>query len=258
MQQEWLNIANEKKLEVDFYYHCAQLCDPKQVKEQTLQRSTVMRYECVGQPYQNYSIERVELISHYTYKAAGSEINVKDSKQSTAAMHAVVVAQMKFIGKRETSTSRLNVQLNEPSEHDETLIYDNEFDFEEKYFYMYGDEEFGRHTPFRAVQNKIETVVALYRRVFQATSDKTQGIENEATLNLPRIVEFLRMSTVEELEQISNQLINNANKQQSEIENQKTKQMLSSTLALAATRNTIAVLIKKIQNQEFSLYQVRI
>lgn len=38
--------------------------DPKEVKEQKLDRTTVLRYQLFGQR-KEYSIERVELLSHY-------------------------------------------------------------------------------------------------------------------------------------------------------------------------------------------------
>ena len=45
----------------------------KEIKEQKLDRSTVMRFQLCGKP-QMYAIQRVELISHYVFKNLQAEI----------------------------------------------------------------------------------------------------------------------------------------------------------------------------------------
>lgn len=215
--------------------------DPKEIKEQKLDRSTVLRFQLTGKP-QEYGIQRVELISHYVFK----NLQAENSKYGSA-MHTFVAAELVFIHSRRAQQQNRD----KVSTKEETLLYSNEWDVEEKRFYMFGDEVYASNSPFRAAANKVEQAQQILRKLIQTLSDKTNGIEAEITIQLQRLVELLRMCSVEELQKIYNQLKSSLTSR-SEIEQHRVDHLLADSLAIAGTRNTILFLVKKLTNNELS------
>jgi hypothetical protein len=63
-------------------------CDPKEVKEQKVDRSTVIRHVLNGENTQRVAIEQAEVLSHYVVK------NHKTAQKYVAPMHVVVAAKL--------------------------------------------------------------------------------------------------------------------------------------------------------------------
>jgi hypothetical protein len=222
------------------------VCDPKEVKEQKLERSTVLRFVLAGTPgsEQKQALRRTELISHYVFKSLNSETSPSGN---SAAMHTTVASELIF---RDVQQKTRNVaEPRQSSDKDETLLFSNAWDVDTKRFYMFGDEEYARNSPFKEVENKQSQAEQALRKIVQSASDKQQGIEVEAPLQLQRLVDVLRMCSVEELEQIHRSTTNGRLNAE---EKQKATQILIDALAIAGTRNTIKVLVEKIQNKEVS------
>jgi hypothetical protein len=195
-------------------------------EEQKLQRSTILRHFVVGTP-EKFSIKKVESVSQYTFKSLNAE-------QETP-MTSVVVNELTCIGVSKNPSERPS----SPSEtRVESLLYSNEFDRDVKRFYMYGDEEYPQETPFSKIQNKQKLIFDVLRQIQKATEDKKIGVEAEATVLLPRLVELLRTCSVKELEEITSRA------------DRKAEEILLDALSLAATRNTIHVLADKILKQK--------
>ncbi|KAE9553665.1 hypothetical protein FO519_003113 [Halicephalobus sp. NKZ332] len=209
----------------------------QEIEEQQLERSTVLRYQLIGTP-EKYAIGRVEVLSHYVYKSLNAE--------SQQPMQTVVAGQLTFesVEKKSSKSSLTQLQSKE-----ETLLYSTEWDKLEKRFYQYGDDEFSRQTaPFATVQNKVEQVLQILRKLAHAVSDKVNGIETETTLKLQKLVEIVRMCSVEELKQIRQQIKESS----SQTEQQKQEEMFTDVLAIAGTRNTIHQLVEEILKQKIS------
>lgn len=231
-------------------------CDPKEIKESKLDRTTVLRFVLSGQP-QKYGIKRAELISQYVYKNLRAE-----NSQYSSAMHTIVAAELVFRNARSAKDGQQQHQQHLQGAQDDskksTLLYDNSWDVNEKRFFMNGDDEFSRNSPFEGVP-KVEQAQQILRKLTHAASDKINGIEFDQLVLLQRLVEIFRMSSVEELNQIY-QTLTNSNQQssssgRSESEQQKVQQILADTLAIAGTRNTIFVLAKKINNGDLKSTQ---
>lgn len=142
--------------------HPCDQCDPKEVKENQLDRSTVQRFVLAGKP-EKYGIKRSELVSQYLYKnlRAGSD------QQMGSTMQAVVACELVFRGMNQQSAKGGNAQVQQlqamkaSSEREESLLFSNDWDTEEKRFYMFGDSEFVRNSPFIKVTGKVDTALKL-------------------------------------------------------------------------------------------------
>ncbi|KAI1715752.1 lipoprotein amino terminal region domain-containing protein [Ditylenchus destructor] len=223
---------------------CPEECDPKEIKGQRLDRSTAMRFVLAGKgPQQEYGIKRAELVSQYVYK---------NLRSSSTAMQTVVAAELVFRSAK-PQQQRHSFQPDSSNQKD-TLLYDNEWDEEEKRFYMNGDEEFGRNgSPFSSVANKVDQVVKILRKVAQDALDKLNGLESRDAAKLHRAIELLRICSMPELKQIHEQIAEI--RQSSPVVQKKAHQILADCLALAGTRNTIQMLTEKILSRDLDNQQ---
>ncbi|KAH7729940.1 VIT-2 protein [Aphelenchoides avenae] len=209
------------------------LCDTKEVKERKIARSSVFRYTLAGKPT-NYGIEKAEVVSQYIVKSLNAQ-----AQQATSQI--VVIAQLTYEDASEVSKRSERV-----SGKEESLLYNAEQEREEKRFYMHGDEE--RQSPFEEVANKAGLAKQIAHRMLEAWQ---QHIETDASLQLSRLVDVLRMSTVSELNKIWKTLgRGNTGLALKSEEQDKLEQVFQDALAIAGTRNTIHILVEKIMNGE--------
>lgn len=249
-QQEWYKQQQQERKPEDRQPqqpHPCDQCDPKEVKEQRLSRATVLRFVLNGDQKQ-HAIQRTELTSQYVLKNLNAEAG-----QYGSAMHAIVASELIFRSVHQKSQPS-GAQQRQSSDKEETLLFSNQWNVDVKRFYMYGDEEYSRNSPFRDVQNKVQQAEQALRKLAQsAESNQNGGIEIEVPIQLQRLVETLRMCSQEELKQIdravSNQQRNNNN---GNSEKQTAEQFFIDALAIAGTRNTIATLVEKILAKEMS------
>jgi hypothetical protein len=171
-QRQTVERQGPQQLEREPAHLCEQ-CDPKEVKEQKLSRSTVLRYVLRGDQKQ-HTIMRSELTSQYVFKNLNAETG-----QYGSAMHAIVASELIFRGAQPKKQQSAGGQR-ETSEKDETLLFSNAWDVDEKRFYMYGDEEYGRNSPFRDVKNKVQRAEQALRKLAQIT-DTNQRTGNEVS-----------------------------------------------------------------------------
>jgi hypothetical protein len=225
---------------------CEQQCDPKEVKEQKFSRSTVQR--CVLQGDQEkYGVKRCEVTSQYVYKNLNAETG-----QYGSAMHAIAVSELVFLGVQQKSQPS-GPQQRETSDQDETLLFSNQQDVDEKRFYMYGDEEYARNSPFKDVQNKVQQAEQSLQKLIQTATNQDHGIEIEAPIQLQRLVETLRMCDMQELKQIDQATSSRHSASGSQSEKKEmANQFFADALAMAGTRNTIALLVEKILENDIS------
>ncbi|KAI1725330.1 lipoprotein amino terminal region domain-containing protein [Ditylenchus destructor] len=219
---------------------CSDECDPKEVKEQKLDRSTVLRFVLAGKnPNQEYGIKRAELLSQYVFKNLRADRGARSS-----AMQTIVAAQLVFESAQPKQEQQgLAFHPNTASQKD-TLLYDNEFDVEEKRFYMNGDDGIG--SPFAKVHQKTTQAQKILQRLLRATADQSNGMESAEAEYLQRFVELLRMCTIDDLENIYTEATTSQSPPRSDTEQRKIVQLLADAMAIAGTHNTISVLSNKI------------
>jgi len=223
---------------------CERQCDPKEVKESRLSRFTVQRYMLTGDQKQ-YAVKRSEVTSQYVFKSLNAQTG-----QYASAMHAVAVSELIFRGVQ---------QKNQPSGHqpmqtsdkDETLLFSNQQDVDEKRFYMYGDEEYGNSSPFKDAQNKVQQAEHALQKLVHTAANKENGIEIEAPIQLQRLVEILRMCSADELKKIDRSTSSGSHIERNE-KKEMAEQFFVDALAIAGTRNTIALLVEKILAKEIT------
>uniref|UniRef100_A0A914HBT3 Vitellogenin n=1 Tax=Globodera rostochiensis TaxID=31243 RepID=A0A914HBT3_GLORO len=213
-------------------------CDPKEVKENELDRSTVIRCRIQGEPNEQYALNGCELQSQYMYR------NSKNADGNYgAAMQTVVTATLQA----------LDVQLKQQqipaisASDEETLLYSNGKDVDEKRFYKNGDKDFGtngKDSPFARVP-KVQQAVQALNKLVQNMQDRQKGIDQQAPIQQQRLVEMLRMCTQQELKQVEQQCPGTTAQQR-----QQCKQVVVIALAQCGTMNCVAELAKRIKNKQ--------
>lgn len=230
---------------------CAK-CDPKQVKEETLDRQTVMRatLKCGSEQQMtegkqqegpnSCQLDSSEMRSMYVYKNTKTE-----SGPYGSAMRTEVCAQLQLRSAQSVPDQRVSTQT---LDNDETLLFSSPTFSDFKRHYMFGDEEFPdpRSSPYSSVP-KVEQACQALRALVQSTSDHHHGIDTKHTIQLSRLVEMVRMCSYEDLKQIER------NAQQYHQKQQKTaKHILVDAMAICGTRNCVVRLVEIIKNQEVS------
>lgn len=212
-------------------------CNVEELEERKLDRTTIIRQVFVGTP-EKFGIQKIEVISHYMFKM----INAEEERP----MRTIVASELNYMDAKEIRSSRQELR---DLGTEEKLIYSIEWDSDEKRFYMYGDEEFPNNSPFRAVNNKINTIEKSIIRLVNLWNDKVQGIESEGTGIFTKIVEFTRMCTLEELKQVYEKVTRN-NERITGNDMHKAEDILVDALSNAGTHNTIKFLVEKIKSKE--------
>ncbi|KAI6231775.1 hypothetical protein M3Y95_00417100 [Aphelenchoides besseyi] len=242
------NQRDAQTVESVRYTHCQLECQPnKPNDENDLERSTVARYELAGKR-EKYAIKRAQILSQYVVKAQNPE-------GQNAVTQVVALSELTF--KEHNSNSKM-VGSFKQSSTDETLMFSPEWDLKEKRFYMAGDEEFEKNSPFRKVQKKEQKVAHSVRSILQQWGNKQQGYELDSALHFNRLVEVVRQSTVKELHQIEQIVLSGAQqdgeqcwcKQCDKNCEEQAKSLFLDSLAVAATRNSLYLLGEKIVKQD--------
>ncbi|KAL3119253.1 hypothetical protein niasHT_000197 [Heterodera trifolii] len=218
---------------------CAK-CDPKEVKEHELDRSTVIRCQIHGEPTNQYTLHSCEMRSQYLYRNSKSAVG-----NYGAAMQTIVAATLHAMDSKHTYQQIPAMSAST----EETLMYSNSKEVDEKRFYRNGDDDFGtdgKGSPFAQVPKVQQAQQALIKLV-QNLQDKLKGIDQQAPVQQQRLVEMLRMCTQQELNQVERQCPGNTAQQKEQC-----KQMFVNGLAECGTKNCVAELAKRIKNKQVS------
>uniref|UniRef100_A0A183C2D0 Vitellogenin n=1 Tax=Globodera pallida TaxID=36090 RepID=A0A183C2D0_GLOPA len=245
-QQYWAQQQDEQNLHANAaqqqqqneeQHPCAK-CDPKEVKENELDRSTVIRCRIQGEPTEQYALNGCELRSQYVYRNSKSA----DGNYG-AAMQTVVTATLQALDVQLKQQQIPAISAND----EETLLYSNGKDVDEKRFYRNGDENFGtngKDSPFARVP-KVQQAVQALNKLVQNMQDKQKGIDQQAPIQQQRLVEMLRMCTQQELKQVEQQCPGTTAQQREQC-----KQIVVIALAQCGTMNCVAELAKRIKNKQ--------
>jgi len=215
-----------------------QKCDVEELEERKLDRSTTIRHVFVGNQ-ENFGIMKVEMVSHYMFKM----INAEEERP----MRTIVTGELNYIDFKELRNTR-DEESTRMSQKEE-LLYNLEWDMDEKRFYMYGDEEFPNNSPFKKINNKVNQIERLISKLARMWSDKVNGIESEATTIFTKIVELTRMCTIDELKELRSKFGRGSDRM-SDSEQQKSEEIFVDALTQSGTQNTIKFLVDKIMNKE--------
>jgi len=246
LRQQKQQQQNAQQREEARFAQCQQECQPSKINEdKDVERSTFARFELVGKP-EKYAIKRTSMMSQYIVKAQNP------SSQNTL-IQVVALSELTF--KEQLEGSQQKVPSFKQSTTDETLMYTNEWDVKEKRFYMFGEEEFEKASPFEKVQKKEQKAAHAIRSILRQWSDKKQGYELDSALNYQRLVETIRKCTVKEIKQIQqviSQVAQDHEGEQPERSQKMAMTLFHDALASAATRNSLFVLAEKIMKAEIS------
>jgi hypothetical protein len=246
LRQQQSQQQNAQQREVARFSHCQQECQPSKINEdKDIERSTFARYELVGKQ-EKYGIKRVSMMSQYIVKA-------QNPASQNTLIQVVALSELTF--KENLEGSQQQIQSFKQSSVDESLLYVPEYDKNEKRFFMYGDEEFEKNSPFAKVEKKEQKVAHAIRNILRQWSDKKNGYEMDSALNFHKIVEVVRQSTVKEiktLEQVMTQVSTEHQGDQPQSSEKLAKTLFLDALASAATQNSLKVLEQKIQQGEVS------
>ncbi|KAI3415980.1 hypothetical protein GPALN_005538 [Globodera pallida] len=219
---------------------CAK-CDPKEVKENELDRSTVIRCQIEGEPTEQYALHGCELRSQYLYRNSKSAVG-----NNGAAMHTIVAANLQALDAKPMQQQQIPAIS---ASKDETLMYSNEKEVDEKRFYRNGDVDFskdGKDSPFAQVP-KVQQATQALLKLMQNTQDKHKGIDQQVPVQQQRLVEMLRMCTQQELRRVEQQFPGTTAQQKEQC-----KQIFVNSLAQCGTLNCVAELAKRIKNKQVS------
>jgi len=234
------------QIEQSRFGHCQAECQPNKINEdKDVERSTFGRFELQGKP-EKYSIKRTSMLSQYIVKA-------QNPGSQNTLIQVVALSELTF--KEQLENNAQKVPSFKQSSTDETLMYSPEWDLKEKRFYMYGDEEGEKNSPFQQVQKKEQKAAHAIRSILRQWQDKEQGYELDSALHFNRLVEVIRQSSVKEIKQIEQamkQVAQGQEEQQSENAEKQAMTIYQDSLAAAATRNSLYVLAEKIMKQEVS------
>jgi len=244
LRQQKSQQQNAQQREAARFSHCQRECQPSKINEdKDVERSTFARFELIGRP-EKYSIKRTSMMSQYIVKA-------QNPQSQNTLIQVVALSELTF----KEQPENLKVQAFQESSAPETLMYVPEYDKNEKRFFMFGDEEFEKNSPFEEVQKKEQKVAHSIRSILRQWSDKKQGYELDSAINFHRIVEVIRQSTIKEintLEQVMKQVAQEHEGEQPQHNEKLAKTLFLDALASAATQNSLKVLAEKIMKSEIS------
>uniref|UniRef100_A0A914LYJ6 Vitellogenin n=1 Tax=Meloidogyne incognita TaxID=6306 RepID=A0A914LYJ6_MELIC len=279
-KMDWYKQKERDQQQTGTAEHPCAKCDPKRVKEETLDRQTVMRamlkcgseqqmIEGKQQEIQNScQLDSSEMRSiqaktnRYPHRHWTTTSLWYTQSRLTQTLHASICLEMKNSQIQQIHHSpqyqkwnKLSAQSSQDQQvptqtldNDESLVYTVQTYTDFARFYMFGDEEFPDPTnsPFSSVP-KVEQAGQALRALVQSTLDHHHGIGTKHTIQLSRLVEMLRMCSYEDLKQIEQ------NSQQYHQNQQQTaKQILVDAMAISGTRNCVVRMAEIINNQEVS------
>jgi hypothetical protein len=253
-RMDWYKQQENQQQSATAEHPCAK-CDPKVVKDQTLDRQTVIRatLKCGneqqmsdGKQQQNCpnccQIDSSEMRSMYVYKNTKTE-----SGPYGSTLRTEVCAKLQL-----RSTQSMEQQVpTYPSDTDESLLYSAQLETDCQRFYMYGDEEFPDPTssPFSQVP-KVEQAFQALRALVHGISEH-HGIDAKQTLQLSRLIEMLRMCSYQDLKQIEQNARQYFHHQQLKT----ALQILFDAIASCGSRNCVVRLAEIIKNKDVSSHK---
>lgn len=207
------------------------------VPSNKLQRSSVYRYQlsrASKNSQSEYGIEQVEVVSEYSMRSLNAES--KQTEQTIVSSRLIFVESNKY--RQQERNEVFNVE-----EEAENLLYSAEVESLEKSFVMYGDQKYPdvkllEHR--EAYENEAFTLIK--QMVVNFKGQKQEKLEMNALENVEqfnRLVEVMRYSTIKELQHLNKKCSS---------ENQKS--IFLDGLSVAASHNTIKVLVNLIQNDD--------
>jgi hypothetical protein len=214
-------------------------------EDKDVERSTFVRFELQGKP-EKYAIRRSSMMSQYIVKA-------QNPASQNTLIQVVALSELTF--REQLENSQQKVPTFKQSATDESLLYAPEWDVKEKRFYMFGDEEYEKNSPFQKVEKKEQKVAHAIRAILRQWSDKKHGYELDSALNFQRLVEVIRQSTVKEIktiEQVMKQVAEEHQGEQTQHPEKLAMTLFQDALAAAATRNSLHILAEKIMKREVS------
>lgn len=224
-------------------------CDPKEVNEDFVKRSTVSRIELAFPAGSSESslkhacIRRAETLSHYSLR------NAFDAEHK-AEMHTIAVSRLLYRGRRAASSasdSAVSAPRHMESEI-ESLMYDNSEEADRKRFFMLGDKAEKTDGKFKTDENKAKHAIAILRKLIEATVEKRAGVEGADATEIQQLINILRICSVSDLQTIYKEVVEKSQR----ADEKRVQELLADAFAAAGTRNTIHLLVKNIHEKRIT------
>ncbi|CAD5210885.1 unnamed protein product [Bursaphelenchus xylophilus] len=193
------------------------------IPQEKLERSTVYRYQLRANG-KKIALLTAETASSYQMKSTNSENQNAQQVLALARIHLTKVEEKK----PEQAEQKLS--------EEETLQYNSQYESNEKRFFMYGDEEFSTN-PFNAEQSeesRVKLIKSNMKQIIEAFEKNAHESKQETINKVTEALHHIRRCSQKTLKQL-----------REEHANQVEKELFEDLLAMAATRNPIAILAEK-------------
>lgn len=205
--------------------------------EKMVRSSTVTQYDITGTP-ERFLINEVVCESQYNYVPMNEDANV-----------ITTYARQKLeLVKSGPKTREIREPTNQvPS--DSQMIFTPDWDVLKERFFQEGEHNFHQETPYSEIENKIEFVGQILRRLVRCVSE---SVEDCAPRQFVRLVKVLRMCKTDELNEIHNSFFKTTPSSFTPEDHKKIKDLLVDAMCIAGTRDTIKHMVDKIKKREVS------
>jgi hypothetical protein len=229
----------KRRPHIKYNYRFQELCPSCEKKfndeEKVLKSTTVSRYNITGDS-SKFMIESCKVDSHYT-------VVPYDEQENVVATYVKQKLHLVKTGPIETQIR----QLTNPIESDTNMIYTPDWDIYKERFFMQGDEEFGRVTPYSEIENKVQFFKGILTKLCNYIQ---REVEQEAPRQFARMVKFMRMLKREELEEIHEKFYTNTPSDFTPEDQKKIKDMLVDGIAMCGTVHCVEHLVEKIKQRQ--------
>jgi hypothetical protein len=228
-----------RRPEIKYNFRFQDLCptceDRYNSKEKILESSTVSSYNISG-TLEKFMIESCKVSSEYVVVPFSKRENV---------ISTYVKQYLRLV-----KTGSISTPIREPREprtSDTDMIFTQDWDSMKERFFMEGDETFVDKTPYSSIENKVQFVTEILRKLvgYMHTS-----VKDEAPRHFSRLVKVLRMMKNQELDKIHQVFRTSTPEDFTREEVKRIRDLLADAMAIAGTRDCVKHLVKEIRNKE--------
>jgi hypothetical protein len=211
-------------------------CDTRFNSDQKfLKSSSVWKFNISGTP-ESFMIEQSNVESQYVLVPFNEEGNV-------VITHVNQTMVLFESGEIKTRIP----QLQNPQPSDTQMMYSLDWDIMKEKFFLEGDDEFHDNTPFSQIQNKIEFISSIFRKL---VSFMRESVEDPAPYYFDRLVTFCRILKRQEIERIWKKFFVDVPEDFTPEEHKKIQNMIVDAMAFAGTKENVFFLIQKIKSRQ--------
>ena len=233
----------QKRPEVRYNHRFEQICptcEQRYTNEERLTRSSTvgqLNLVCKSSERKSCLIERSSIESQYHFIAFNEKANI---------ITTYVNQTLELVKTCDIETDM--PALNSPIRSDSDLVFTQDWDVKKEQFFMEGETEFQKETPYSPLKNKVQFVKSILRKLVHYMNEK---VEEEAPRQFTRLVKVLRMLKRDEIKECHEKFFKSAEGFTRE-EHQKIKDLLVDAVGLCGTYDCIEHIVHVVKNDEIS------